>query len=66
MITVLPPTVSGAIACHSEMSKHWDAVCATTVPDSSSKVSTFASRWLSMPACSQAAPFGAPVEPEVK
>jgi hypothetical protein len=64
----LPPTMSGAANCHREMSKHCEAVWVTTsaVPFVISMSSSFIWRWLSMPACSHRAPFGAPVEPEVK
>ncbi|CAM5252785.1 hypothetical protein STENM327S_07583 [Streptomyces tendae] len=67
-IRTLPPTMSGAANCHSEMSKHWDAVWVTTwrVPAASPTSSIFMWRWLSIPACSHSAPLGAPVKPEVK
>ncbi|CAM5253902.1 hypothetical protein SBADM41S_02459 [Streptomyces badius] len=60
MMRVLPPTSSGDATCHREMSKHWEAVCVTTSPGSSSMSSSFMKRWLSIPACSHMAPLGSP------
>ena len=64
--SVRPPTSSADTSCHSEMSKHWGAIWATTAPSPTRRSWILAWRWLSIPACSHIAPLGSPVEPEVK
>ena len=65
-MTTLPPTNSADKNCHTEISKHCDAFCATLSAFVSFRSHTLAYKWFNMPFCSTIAPFGVPVEPEVK
>ena len=65
-ISTRPPTSRADSSCHTEMSKHCEAVCATaSVRPRPRAATTLAHRWLSMPPWLTITPFGPPVEPEV-
>lgn len=64
-IRTVPPESSGAIICHTEMSKVIGAFRTVTSTGPRPRSSTLASRWLCMPTQSTIAALGRPVEPEV-
>ena len=57
-ICTLPPTTRAAKNCHTEMSKHCEAVWAITSRSLSCKSLIFANRWLTIPRCSTITPLG--------
>ena len=66
MIWVHAPISGPVSVCHTEMSKQDGAVCAMTSSGPRPSGSTFASMLFSIPSRVIIAPFGSPVEPEVK
>jgi hypothetical protein len=65
-MTVVAPTARGENHCHSEMSKVAAASWDTRSPAVMPSTATLARTWLSMPSWRISAPFGSPVEPDVK
>lgn len=65
-MNVVPPTITADKNCHIEISKHWDAVSAIISFSQIAKSFILLARWLINPSLLTMAPFGFPVEPDVK